>query len=86
MVTVIKNWKMVESSVDEGPNVPENAGKMVGPQYRPTHRGLRSAAVTQTGKWWRKCVSISPMLYIGFPDCLSRKNIYQEIKNITENQ
>ena len=36
MVTVIKNWKMVESSVEEGPNVPENARKMVGPQYRLT--------------------------------------------------
>ena len=59
---MIKHWKMVEASVEEGPNVPENAGKMVGPRYRPTHRGLSSAAVTQTGKSWRKCVSIGPML------------------------
>ncbi len=50
MVTVIKNWKMVESSVEEGPNVPENAWKMVGPQYRLTLRGLSSAALTRTGK------------------------------------
>ena len=46
MVTVIINWKMVESSVEEGPNIPENAGKMVRPHYRMTLRGLRPAALT----------------------------------------
>ena len=46
MVTVIKNWKMVESSVEEGPNMPENDRKMVRLQYRMTLRGLRSAAIT----------------------------------------
>jgi hypothetical protein len=55
MVTVIKNWKMVESSVEEGPNVPENAGKMVNPQYRLTLRYLRSAALTRTGKLLEHC-------------------------------
>ena len=42
MVTVIKNWKMVESSVEKGPNVPENARKMVRPQYRLTLRYFSS--------------------------------------------
>ena len=55
MVTVIINWKMVESSVEEGPNVPENAGKMVRPQYRLTLRCLRSAALTRTGKLLEHC-------------------------------
>ena len=42
MVTVIKNWKMVESSVEKGPNVPENARKMVILQYRLTLRCFSS--------------------------------------------
>ena len=46
MVTVIKNWKMVESSVEEGPNVPENAGKMVRPRYWLTLRCLLFAALS----------------------------------------
>ena len=46
MVTVIKNWKMVESSVEEGPNVPENAEKMVRPQYRLTLGAFVLAALT----------------------------------------
>jgi hypothetical protein len=31
---VIKNWKMVESSTEEGPKRMENVGKMVIPRYR----------------------------------------------------
>ena len=50
MVTVIKNWKMVESSVEEGPNVPENAWKMVIPQYRLTLRCLRSCCTYMNRK------------------------------------
>jgi hypothetical protein len=50
MVTVIKNWKMVESSVEEGPKRMKNVGKMAGPQYRLTLRGLSPGALTGTGK------------------------------------
>jgi len=45
MVTVINNWKMVESSVEEGPKRMENVRKMVGSQYRLTLRGPSSAAL-----------------------------------------
>ena len=61
MVTVIKNWKMVESSVEEGPNVPENAWKMVRPQYRLTLRCLCSAALTRTGKLLEHCHQRHPL-------------------------
>jgi len=59
MVTVIKNWKMVESSVEKGPNVPENARKMVRPQYRLTLRCLRSALTHEPESSWEHWGSMS---------------------------
>ena len=69
MVTVIKNWKMVESSVEEGPNVPENARKMVRPQYRLTLRCLRSALTHEPESSWEhwgsSTISMSAFYQVG---------------------